>query len=187
MLYFRRYPADLSTVEELDQKRGVVDFRNALQRLGCLVREYTDIYEFGRLVSLHLMQELTQMERSEEVAALGKRVEEQGRTLQQQALALGEQQHMISQLVTYSMAEFIFHNLQKLYHGKRKDEGWSPRFIYDKSGSFERDLRFLRDHGFIEFTEIGNLSAGTDLVQVLNLTPVGSMCVQLREAMPKGT
>ena len=183
LLYFRRSPADLSTIEELEQKRGVLDFRNALQRLGALVREYSDLDEFGRLISLHLIQELTNLERSEQVAQLGKRVEEQGRTLEEQARTLSEQQHVINQLVTYSMAEYIFKHLQHVYHGKRRDVGWPLEYIYRKDAPFERDLRFLRDHGFIGFTEIGRLSDGTDLVQNLTLTPVGRMCVRLREGM----
>jgi hypothetical protein len=183
MLYFRRSPADLSTIEELDQKRGVLDFRNSLQRLGALVREYSDLDEFGRLVSLHIIQELTHMERSEQVAELGKRVDKQGRTIEEQARALSKQQYVISQLVTYSMAEYIFKHLQHVYHGKRRDEGWPSNYLYNKDPPFERDLRFLRDHGFVGFTEIGRLPAGVDLVQALELTPVGTMCVELREGM----
>ena len=149
------------------------------------MREYSDLDEFGRLglVSLHIIQELTHMERSERVAELGKRVEEQGRTLEEQARTLTEQQHVINQLVTYSMAEYIFKHLQYVYHGKRLDEGWPPHYLYKRDPPFERDLRFLRDHGFIGFTEIGRLADGADLVQALELTPVGTMCVVLREGM----
>jgi hypothetical protein len=186
MLYFRRSPADLSTIEELEQKRGVIEFRNSVQRLGALVREYSDLDEFGRLVSLHLIQELTNMEKSEQVAELGKRVDQQGRTLEEQARTLDEQQYVISQLVTYSMAEYIFKHLQHVYHGNRKDEGWPSEYLYKRDAPFERDLRFLRDHGFIHFTEIGRLADGVHLVQTLHLTPVGTMCVELREGMSQG-
>ena len=120
------------------------------------------------------------------LAELGKRVDEQGRTLEEQARTLNEQQYVISQLVTYSMAEYIFKHLQHVYHGKRKHEGWPSEYLYRRDKPFERDLRFLRDHGFIGFIEIGSLSDGVDLVQALELTPVGKMCVRLREGMSKG-
>jgi hypothetical protein len=46
----------------------------------------------------------------------------------------------------------------------------------------EHDIRFLRDHGYIEFVEIRGLPDGADLVSAVKLTPVGNFYVELREA-----
>lgn len=83
--------------------------------------------------------------------------------------------------VKYSMAEYIFEHLQKVHHGQNKDKGWSAEYLY--RAQFESQIRFLRDHGYIEFIEIKHLHDGkTNLVDTLVLTPVGRFLVPLRES-----
>lgn len=181
MLYFRRSPADLATIEEIRQKQLLLEFKGSLQRLGALFREYSEVEEFGRLVSLHLIQELTFLEKTAEVQQLNQRVDDQQRTLTRQERTLARQQDVINQLVAYSMASYIFKHLQFVYHGQRRDSGWPDEYLFRKNHPFEHDLRFLRDHGYIEFLEIGSLNDGENLVKRLTLTPVGNFYVDLRE------
>ena len=138
--------------------------------------------EFGRLVSLHLIQELTFLEKTAEVQQLHERVDDQQRVLTKQEQTLTKQQDIINQLVAYSMASYIFKHLQYVYHGQRKDPGWPEEYLFRKNPPFEHDLRFLRDHGYIEFMEIGTMNDGENLVRSMKLTPVGNFYVDLREA-----
>jgi hypothetical protein len=186
MLYFRRSPVDLASIEEIRQKQQLLEFKESLHRLGALFREYSDIEEFGRLVALHLIQELSFLEKTAEVIELHKRVDDQQRTISKQEQTLTKQQDVINQLVAYSMASYIFDHLQYVYHGQRKDSGWSNEYWFRKNAPFEHDLRFLRDHGFIEFLEIGSLLDGENLVNRLTLTPVGNFYVELREGAKSG-
>ncbi len=184
MLYFRRSPADLASTDEIEQKRRLLEFKETLQKLGALIREYSDIEEFSRLVSLHLIQELTSRERSAEIQNLRDRVDDQQRRISEQEKALQRQQHMINELVRYSMAEYIFKHLQWVYHGQKGESGYQE-YIYHKNQAFERDIRFLRDHGFIEYIQIGSLHEGDNLVKRLALTPIGKFYVSLREKSPE--
>lgn len=181
LLYFRRSPADFASVEELRQKQLLLEFKDSLQRLGALFREYSDVEEFARLVALHLIQELTFLEKTAEVQQLHERVDDQQRKITKQEEKLSRQQDVINQLVAYSMASYIFDHLQYVYHGQRRDPGWPNEYLFRKNPPFEHDLRFLRDHGYIEFLEIGSLRDGENLVNLLTLTPVGSFYVELRE------
>jgi hypothetical protein len=183
MLYFRRSPADLSTVEQINQKQRLIAFRETLQSLGALVREYADVDEFRRIVAVHLIQELTELEKSAAVADLNDRVSRQEEKLNEQQESLQRQQHVINQLVTYSMAEYVYRHMRYIYAGKRSS---SPaEYLFRKNPAFEHDLRFLRDHGYIEFIEIDNLRDGDNLVKKVDLTPVGNFYVELRGGTPK--
>lgn len=181
MLYFRRSPADLADLEELVQKQHVLEFRNTLQRLGALFREYSDPKEFQRLISLHLLQEVTSLEKTADVQKLHERVDDQQKVIHAQEEKLARQQHIINELVTYSMAEYIFKHLKRIYHGQKKDAGSSPEYLFRKNPNFEHDLKFLLEHGYIEFLDISKLADKVNLVDVIKLTPVGSFYVELRE------
>jgi hypothetical protein len=95
-------------MEEIRQKQLLSAFKDSLQRMGALFREYSDVEEFARLVSLHLIQELTSLEKSAEVHQLSQRVNAQERALSKQEQTLAKQQAVINQLVAYSMASYIF-------------------------------------------------------------------------------
>jgi hypothetical protein len=120
MIYFRRSPADLATTEETEQKRRLHEFKGALHKLGALIREYSDVEEFSRLISLHLIQELTSLEKAEEIQKLHQRVDDQQRRIVEQEETLQKQQIIINDLVKYSMAEYIFKHLQYVYTEREK-------------------------------------------------------------------
>ena len=180
MLYFRRSPVDLSSLEEIQQKQQLLEFKQSLQRLGALFREYSDLDEFRRLLLVHLTQELISLEKSIEVQKLHERVDNQQKAISAQEQKLEEQQHVINQLVTYSMAEYIFKHLRYIYFGQKKKQGYPAEYLYRKNDSFEHDMRFLRDHGYIEFLHVGGLADGVNLIDVVKLTPVGAFYVKLR-------
>lgn len=91
--------------------------------------------------------------------------------LQQQEL--DRQQKIINDLVIYSLSYTLFELLSNFYHGRR--------VIYTRSAGFDRNLRFLRDHGYIGLFRFDRLSEGQDLARVLELTPAGRMMVEQRE------
>jgi hypothetical protein len=99
--------------------------------------------------------------------------------VERQGEQLNAQQEIISQLVVYSMSYFIFDLLAKLYHRSR-DGG---EYLFRDNEEMKRDLRFLRDHGYLEHFNIGGLSDGENLVGQIRLTPVGNFLVELREQL----
>jgi hypothetical protein len=92
---------------------------------------------------------------------------------------LNAQQEIINQLVIYSMSGYLFNLLSQLYHRAR--DGGEYRFTNDES--MIRDLRYLRDHGYLEHFYIRQLPEGTNLAGQLKLTPVGNYFVEVREAL----
>jgi hypothetical protein len=108
------------------------------------------------------------------------RINAQQSRIDEQEERLQKQQRHLNDLVKYSMAEYIFEHLQKIYHGQNRDNGWSAEYLY--RAKFESQIRFLRDHGYIGFIEIKDLhDEKTNLVDTLVLTPVGRFLVPLRE------
>jgi hypothetical protein len=88
------------------------------------------------------------------------------------------QREIIEQLVVYSMSWYIFTMLAQLYH--RNTTG--QEYLY-RDGDMARDLRFLRDHGYLEHFNIAGLHDGENLVEKVRLTPIGNFLVELREQM----
>jgi hypothetical protein len=89
------------------------------------------------------------------------------------------QQQIINQLVVYSMSYFIFEHLKQIHHRSRE----GGEYLFRNNDAFKRDLRFLRDHGYFEHFNVGDLFEGQNLVGHLKLTPVGNFYVELREAL----
>jgi hypothetical protein len=98
-------------------------------------------------------------------------------TVKRQEEQLNEQQKIITQLVIYSMSGYIFELLARLYHGNR-DGG---EYLFRDDEAMKRDLRYLRDHGYLEHFYIGYLNDGENLIGKIRLTPVGNFLVELRE------
>jgi hypothetical protein len=105
------------------------------------------------------------------------RVEIQERRVESQEKKLNEQQEIITQLVAYSMSWYLFELLSRIHHGQRE----GGEYLYRDNEAVRRDLRFLRDHGYLAHFYLSSLSDGQDLVKTLQLTPVGAFLVQLRE------
>jgi hypothetical protein len=105
-------------------------------------------------------------------------VADQGRRVRAQEQQLQEQQELITQLVVYSMAWYLFQLLADLHH-RTQEQG---EYLFRGSEATRRDLRFLRDHGYLEHFVIGDLADGQDLVRTVRLTPLGRILVEMREA-----
>ena len=86
---------------------------------------------------------------------------------------VSDTQGKINTLVKYSLAFYLFDHLSHLYHDQE--------YRYSKRPEFERDLRFLRDHGYVEHFGIRQLQAGENLIGKVHLTPLGKLLVELRE------
>jgi hypothetical protein len=99
--------------------------------------------------------------------------------VERQEQQLNVQQEIITQLVVYSMAGYIFDHLSKLYHGNR-DGG---EYLFRDDEAMKWDLRYLRDHGYLEHFHIRSLRDGENLIGQLRLTPMGNFLVELREQL----
>lgn len=108
------------------------------------------------------------------------RFREVERRVERQEEKLRAQQEVIAQLVVFSVSWYIFDLLSKLYHRNR--EGGEYLFR-ENDDAMMRDLRFLRDHGYLEHFQIADLRDKQDLVGTLKLTPVGNFLVELREQL----
>jgi hypothetical protein len=110
-----------------------------------------------------------------ELRALEQRVQEQGRTIE-------DQQQIINELVVFSMAQHLARHLGELYD-RATSQG---EYLYRDNADFKRDLLFLRDHGFIEsalpgqYLNVDALRDGQNLVGYVKLTPVGTFYVEQR-------
>ncbi|MEX1231540.1 MAG: hypothetical protein WEB58_14930 [Planctomycetaceae bacterium] len=105
------------------------------------------------------------------------KVENQQAELETQRRILDQQQEIINQLVVFSMAFFLFERLKGLHYARRNH----TEYIFQKTDDFIKDLRYLRDHGYIEILGIAQLNDGQDIAQIVKLTPIGEFYVQLRE------
>ncbi len=103
--------------------------------------------------------------------------------VKEQEKQLNAQNEIIAQLVVYSVAWYIFELLSQLYHRARE----GGEYLYRDNEAMKRDLRFLRDHGYLEHFTISELRDGQDLVTTLTLTPVGNFLVELRERPASGS
>ena len=105
-----------------------------------------------------------------EIDKIEKKLDEQRQTLD----ALQEQRWM-NELVLYSMAFPIYEKLKHFHLGPPYHE------IYTKEEGFDHDLRYLRDHGYLEWFKIEELRDGDDLVGKLKATEMGQRFVKLKE------
>lgn len=99
--------------------------------------------------------------------------------VERQEVQLNVQQRIITQLVLYSMADYIFKLLARLYHGSRD----GTEYLFRDDEAMKQYLRFLRDHGYLEHFWTGELHDGENLVGRIQLTPVGNFLVELREQL----
>jgi hypothetical protein len=99
--------------------------------------------------------------------------------LDQQKIVIEKQQQIINEIVIYSMSHGIFCILRELYH--RKING--GEYLFRNNEITIKDLRFLRDHGYLEQFATIDLKDGENLVNRLDLTPVGKFYVEQREKL----
>jgi hypothetical protein len=91
---------------------------------------------------------------------------------------LRAQQRIINELVLYSMSFLIFQRLSGIHRAAR--QGGEYLFQGDLE-AFRRDLRFLRDHGYLHHFHVNELQDGQNLASSLRLTPAGTFYVEFRE------
>ncbi|HKR51194.1 MAG TPA: hypothetical protein VJT72_16735 [Pseudonocardiaceae bacterium] len=97
----------------------------------------------------------------------------------EQEQKLDRQQDIIVQLVLYSMSWYVFTMLSQLYHRSRSGE----EYLFRDNDAMPRDLRFLRDHGYLEHFNIAELRDSENLIGKVRLTPIGNFFVELREQL----
>ena len=79
----------------------------------------------------------------------------------------------VSRAFLLSMSEAMYGNLQKLATGK-----FGP---FEKTGGLERELRYLRDIGYIDVPSVNAIPAsGENLSDFVTVTPSGRSFVSLR-------
>jgi hypothetical protein len=84
----------------------------------------------------------------------------------------------VAKLFLLAMAEPMYLNLSKLSSG---DFG-----KYYMDGALERELRYLRDVGYIEVSSIHSIPhRGDDLSKYVRISPAGLQFMQLREEVTK--
>lgn len=104
---------------------------------------------------------------------LERRVEEQGKQIAETQTKVDGVQDRINTIVTYFLSFYLFKHLSKLYHGGEY------RFHKD---NLEKDLRLLRDLGYLEYFKISDLQDNDNLSDKIKLTPLGRLFVELRES-----
>jgi hypothetical protein len=90
-----------------------------------------------------------------------------------------EAEQKIDRIFAYTMSDAIFLNLKKLSTGRFGQ--------FANSGSLRRELRHLRDIGYITVNgHIGDLPPqGADLSRFVSITPVGAQFVRFREGLER--
>jgi len=113
------------------------------------------------------------------IQALERKVGEQDRKID-------EQRRILDDLALYSMAYYIYDKLKFLYFGTR--DGFHERYgeyKYVSDEPTDHDLRYLRDHGYVEMFQLAELRPGENLVGRLKVTEMGQRFVELKEGRLK--
>lgn len=111
------------------------------------------------------------------------KIEQLEKRVNEQAAQLDEQRKMLDDLALYSMAFYIYDKLKYLTLGT--DTEYKAKFgeyKYVSDEAFNHDLRYLRDHGYLELFQISQLTPGENLVGKLIVTEMGRRFVELKEA-----
>jgi hypothetical protein len=129
--------------------------------------------------SLRMRQINERIQRQDELLNVqGEKVEQHNQKVQSQDKQLHMQQQILNKLVVYSLSWYLFKMLATFYHLERSEAG---EYLFRDDDRMRQDLRFLRDHGYLEHFTIAELRDGENLVGKIRLTPVGNYLVELRE------
>ena len=105
------------------------------------------------------------------------------KTVTEQAQQIDAQRKILDDLALYSMAFYIYDKLKFLCLGTLPEfDGRYGEYKYHPDEAFDHDLRYLRDHGYLELFQIGSLQPGENLVGKLVPTEMGRRFVELKEA-----
>jgi hypothetical protein len=110
-----------------------------------------------------------------------------GLKVEQLERRLDDQRRELDNLILFSMAFHIYDKLKYLRLGEGNPNGPFGEYIYVKDEPFDHDLRFLRDHGYLEHFQISELAPGQNLVGRLHATEMGKDFVKLKESRGLGT
>lgn len=109
-------------------------------------------------------------------------IEQLERRVSEQAEQIDEQRSLLDDLVLYSMSFYIYEKLKYLYLGTIQEfKDIYGEYKYVREEAFDHDLRYLRDHGYLELFQISQLNPGDNLVGILQVAPMGRRFVELNE------
>jgi hypothetical protein len=111
------------------------------------------------------------------------KIEQLEKKVNEQAAQLESQRRMLDDLALYSMAFYIYDKLKYLCLGTEAEyRSAFGEYKYVQDETFDHDLRYLRDHGYLELFQISQLVPGDNLVGKLIVTEMGRRFVELKEA-----
>ena len=111
------------------------------------------------------------------------KIERLEQKVDEQSRKINEQRKVLDDLAIYSMAYYIYDKLKYLHLGTIPAvAGKYGEYRYRRDEAFDHDLRYLRDHGYLEMFQISDLSEGENLVGRLRATEMGRRFVELKEA-----
>jgi len=85
----------------------------------------------------------------------------------------------VTQLFLHTMSPGMYENLKKVASGHFGE--------YEKGAALDRELRFLREYGFIEVASVSSIpDAGPNLSYYVSATEPGKKFVELREHLTSG-
>lgn len=161
-------PSRFTRIEALSQFQAVNDPSQPLVNVSRGEQE---------LIFVKVAESIESVIEAGKLESLEKRVEHQKAQMERQ-------QEIINQLVVFSMAFFLYRMLDDFY---RCGEGEMREYIFKKTDRFEHNLRWLRDHGYLEMNfQIGSLQEGQNIADLVRLTPVGKFYVELRRSYEAG-
>jgi hypothetical protein len=109
------------------------------------------------------------------------KIEQLERQVAEHSRILDVQREMLDDLILYSMAFYIYEKLKFLHLGSVDISGPYREYKYVKSDADDHDLRYLRDHGYLEMFYVRDLVPGENLVGKLKVTEMGKRFVELKE------
>jgi hypothetical protein len=164
-----KIPSDLAgiSVAAFDWPRSDGNYRAALGPACDLMREV--IRDLG----------FAPAKTDAQVRALRREQDQQQIQVNQQQQLVQEQQRIIDELVKYAMSASIFRHLCGLTLLKE--------YKYVHNDGNRREFYFLRDAGYIKprfdgFIEFNEGLNGRNLAEVSEATPIGRLCVKLRQS-----
>lgn len=155
--YFCRSASTLETPEQIEQRRKVVGFKVELEKNG-LTRTYENPTAFREMFRNHMTRWLIARRKPEPDYA---------------AVSEGPAEA----IVKYSMSGPIFQHLCGI--------ALLNEYIYHHMDLIQREMYFLKDHGFIKPRSFASLEFhdalnGKNLVELVEPTPIGWLYVKLR-------
>jgi len=113
-----------------------------------------------------------------ELEAFGVKVSALEDKVEAQEAKLRQQQKIINDIVVFGLAFYLVEMLRDFRRLKMVSNG---EYTFRKSLRFESNLRYLRDHGLIGMIEIGKLVDGENILPKIQITPAGSLFLELRD------